>query len=789
MKSIKYALLGLAGVIGMLVSMFGPVKVPFAEALAKTYYRYALGALLVILLLIPAVAGLFLLTFDANNFKSEIIQFVKERTQRELMLQGDIKVTFFPKLGLDSGKLSLSQRNSAKEFASVNNARLYIAWWPLIRSQLVFDRVEIDGIRANVVRLRDGTTNFDDLLISDEHLAPLTFDIDSVRITNSSINWQDELESQRFALHDLQLETGRLADKAPSNLTATFRLDSERAHVNSAVQLESRLFFDRKAGRYEFADLEGRLQGEAGPVGNLVLDFKGSLDSYPAQRSLSAEDIVVSVTGKYLQRDLAAKLVAPSLKIINAAYTGSQVSFDAGLTQPNEVLKLAVQFPAFEIANRIFNTAELSADLDLKGDAHSLHARLTSPLNINFESAPRFLLGPFALNLTGSHPALSGELTANSTGSLQVDYGTQDAKLLFDARMDESKIKGVFTLKDFTRPSYAVEIAANRFDMDRYLAGEWMKRFLDDATSFTTAGFKDMVLQGSLRAGEVRMNRILLSRLAVDLHVDKSMITLSPLAAQLYGGALSGSINITAHEMPTVSVKQNLKGVQLSALLADTAYAGRLAGKGTLALDLNAQGNSISSLKKALNGSSSLVLANGSLAGIDLRSALIEGKGDLGTGNAARVHPADFSERTEFSELKAAFNFKDGKVIGAGFEMRSPSVRTAGEGEIDIDSASLDYRLSAAVSSPINRRSGGELLELKGVAVPLRVYGPYATPDIVLDFAAASGGNVATLAAAHAAKVAAAAAAAAPAVKPPKASARRSDPAKSKLPAKPVKRP
>ena len=73
MKAIKYALLGLAGVIGMLVSMFGPVKVPFAEGLAKTYYRYALGALLLIVLLISAAVGLFIVTFDANNFKSEIV--------------------------------------------------------------------------------------------------------------------------------------------------------------------------------------------------------------------------------------------------------------------------------------------------------------------------------------------------------------------------------------------------------------------------------------------------------------------------------------------------------------------------------------------------------------------------------------------------------------------------------------------------------------------------------------------------------------------------------------------
>ena len=149
MKSLKYVLLGLYGVIGMLISVFGPFKLPFAETLAKEHYRYAIGGVLIILLILPVAIGVFLLSFDANSFKSEIVQYVKEHSQRDLVLQGDIKVTFFPKPGLDSGRMSLSQRNSAREFAAVNNARLYIAWLPLLKKQLVFDHIEIDGARVN----------------------------------------------------------------------------------------------------------------------------------------------------------------------------------------------------------------------------------------------------------------------------------------------------------------------------------------------------------------------------------------------------------------------------------------------------------------------------------------------------------------------------------------------------------------------------------------------------------------------------------------------------------------
>ena len=758
MKTIKYALLGLFGVIGMLVSMFGPVKIPFAEGLAKSYYRYALGGVLVVLLLILIFVGLFLVTFDANNFKSEIIQFVKDRTQRELVLQGDIKVTFLPKLGLDSGKLSISQRNSAKEFASVNNARLYIAWWPLFKRQLVFNRVEIDGIHANVVRLKDGSTNFDDLLISDEHLAPMTFNIDIVRITNSSINWQDDLESQRLSLHDLQIETGRLADTAPSNLTANFQLDSERAHFSSTVQLKSRLFFDRKAGRYEFADIEGKLQGDAGPVSNLALDFKASLDTYPAQGSFTLEDLVVNATGKYSQRNLVARFVAPSLKAISNTYSGSQLTLDASLTQAKEITTVSLQLPAFEAAKRVFKAAELSADFDYKGDARALHGKLTTPLSINLEAAPVFQLGSFALSLTGNHPILSDELNADIKGNARLDYAEQNAKIVFNAKIEDSHISGTIALKDFNRPEYAVDISNNRLDLNRYLSGEWISHLQDDATTFNSAGLKDVILQGSLRSGEIKIDKLKVSKLAANLKIEKSIITISPLTALLYGGALTGNISVTASEIPTITVKQSLRGVQMGAMLEGTPNAGRLAGKGSLGLEMSAQGSSVGALRKTLNGNVSLAIAHGTLAGIDLRSALIEGKSALGTKNPERVHPANFAEKTQFFELIANFNFNDGKVSGSGFEMKSPLIRTAGEGEINLDSGNFQYRLNATVSSAINPRTSGELVDFKGVTVPIRVSGPYLSPNIEFDFAAASGGNVAALVVAHSAKAAAGAA-------------------------------
>src|SRR5450759_1793485 len=762
-SALKSAALGSVGILGVGIGFVG-IKVPFAESLAREHWRAGLVALLLLVLMIPGFIGLFLYLVDANRFKGEIVQFVKEQTQRDLVLQGDLKLTFFPKLGLESGKMSLSQRTSAREFASVNNARFSIAWLPLLHKQLVFDHVEIDGARANLTRFKDGTTNYDDLLIRDESLAPLTFDIDGVRITNSSVNWQDEVKWQRVALQDMQIETGRLADTVPGNLKASFHLNSERAHSDSRIELKCRLLYDRKAGRYEFADIEGTLEGTAAAFSNLDLNFKGSVDIHPAQELLLVENFLVSATGNYGQRSIEARLGVPKLQFAKNILSGSQLTLDATLSQFDEKWTTTVQMPAFEFANKIFNAAELSADFDFKGDGRTLQGKLSSPASVDFETTPKLLLSAIALNFSAKHPMLSGGLSATVTGSMQVDLAERNANLDFNAKIDDSKITGTMALKDFSHPAYTFDLNINRLDLDRYIAADWIKLYQKDATRFDIGGIKEMNLRGSLRAGEIKMAKLEASKLAADIKIEQDTLTVAPLTAKLYGGTLAGSISVAAQGTPQITLQQNLRGFQMNALLAATAGADKLSGKGDVALDISAEGGSIGALRKSLNGSVSLALSRGALSGIDWRTALISGKDDLGTKSEARVHETRFSESTDFSELKAVFNIKEGSAHGNSFDMRSPLFRIAGEGDFALDSGRIDYQLAAKVSSTLKRRSAGELAELRGVTVPVRVSGPWATPAIALDFAAASGDIVTKR---IAAKAAAEQAAAKAAVVPP----------------------
>lgn len=755
MQSIKHALLGLFGITGVALSMFGLFKVPFAESAAKDYWRQALAAILLILLLIAGVIGLFIYTFDANFYKAQIVEYVKVHKQRDLVLEGDIKVSFFPKLGLNSGKMSLSERNSSKGFASIENARFYIAWFPLIRKQLEVERITLDGVHANVIRYKNGSTNFDDLLLQDGRLDSTKFDIDGVSLTHSSVNLQDETEGVHWVLRDVHLETGRLTDSIPSNVTADFRMEADRPHINTRVKLNSHLFFERKTGHYEFANFEGEMAGTAEGINNLTLTFGGTLNSFPATGLLTLDKLVVAAKGKLNTHDVEAMLDLPKLQLNRNKLSGDKFSFNATLSQADESMKIALQMPSFEFENKILQSADLVADLDLKQADRMLQAKFNTPLNVNLETQ-QLQLSAIAAKLALGHPALSAQLDSKITGSVAIDFAEQAINGNYVAKIDDSEIAGSLVAKNFQHPAYTFDIGINSIDLDRYLKPDWSKRFLDDAAPLDFSSLKELKLRGTLRAGGLTLAKIKTSKLSAEIVAEQSSLQIEPINANFYGGTLSGSLSLSAQDQPNIALRQKLANIQVNPLLQDASGEARLNSKGNLALELNAKGDSLGAWRKSLTGNATITLARGSLAGINLASALAEGKSLLGMQDSERSHVAKFSALTDFSELKVTFDIKDGNAHSSEFHMKSPLFIATGNGEITLDSGNMDYRLDAAVASGLKRISSGELADMRGISVPMRVTGSYASPLYILNFGTASGGNSAKLIKANLAKTAAA---------------------------------
>src|SRR5213076_757374 len=254
------------------------------------YLWLALGG---IAALLAAGILVFALTFDPNRYKDDIQRMAMERTGRTLRLQGELKLVFFPSLGVGVGGVTLSERGSQREFISLQSARASVKLMPLLRGQVIVDTVRLSGFRAQLVKNKDGSYNFSDLLEGKaekpgskrkEQSAPVSFDIAGVdidftaRLDESSIkgklamartaqpSYRFDLDIDRINL-DHYLAAGENKPDAAVDLSGLKGLNAQGQLQIGALQVQglklSRLKAQLKAagGRAEISPHSASLYG------------------------------------------------------------------------------------------------------------------------------------------------------------------------------------------------------------------------------------------------------------------------------------------------------------------------------------------------------------------------------------------------------------------------------------------------------------------------------------------------------------------------------------------------
>jgi AsmA protein len=500
--AIARSMLGTVGMAGLLVSAVGPLRLPFAETLAKTYYREAVIGLLLVVAVVAGLVTAVVKLFDPNQFKDPIVRYVHERTQRDLVLDGELTMRWFPNIGVESGRASLSQRRSAREFASIERARLTIAWLPLLRGRVQVDSLEVEGLKAQLVRGKDGTTNVDDLWR--DLLAPqlAQLDVDRLRLLNAQLRWNDELMWQRGALHDVFIDVGRLADGVAAPLAAGARIEATGGDVDARLQLKGRLMFDAAAGRVELARIEGRLEGSVLGMRNVVLAAKGDVIGLPRERALQAENVVLSSSGKSGLAVFSTVLSAPALKFGEYRLSGTSVQLDASVLHPDRSATLALKVPRFEWADRALRDTTAQAQLTLKGGGASLRAQGSSPLAL--DGGAHIAFGAMELTAWLGHPALAGEVPAQLNGRIDIDLTRRTMQSAWSGQLAGHDVQAdAAVADDGGRPRWNVSADLARFDADALLAPAWLVQWRDDAALFDVPMLRDVPAQGRVRIGEL----------------------------------------------------------------------------------------------------------------------------------------------------------------------------------------------------------------------------------------------------------------------------------------------
>ena len=226
------------------------------------------GAIVALIVLVIAIVAA---SFDPNKHKPEIAAAVKDKTGRTLAIEGNLGLTFFPSIGVAVGKTSLSEPDGRGIFARFDDARVSLAILPLFSRQVVINRVTLSGLAADLVKRKDGKTNFDDLLNTPERAegvkpqpkpAPqrqaLHLDIAGIEIRSSAIGWRDESSGNRFKASIAEFKTGRIASGVPGKLSLSARVEATQPKADYQVRLSGdyRLNFEKQTFAFSGIDLK-----------------------------------------------------------------------------------------------------------------------------------------------------------------------------------------------------------------------------------------------------------------------------------------------------------------------------------------------------------------------------------------------------------------------------------------------------------------------------------------------------------------------------------------------------
>jgi len=315
------------------------------------------------------------------------------------------------------------------------------------------------------------------------------------------------------------------------------------------------------------------------------------------------------------------------------------------------------------------------------------------------------------------------------------------------AKASGTSLKGDAEI-DLAPQSIRFDLALDRLDVDRYLGTGKSKASASGAARGAPAAargapaaaaeepidlspLKGLNLKGTLKIGALVASNVKLEKISVGAQASGGRVEISPLAASLYQGNLTGNASVNANTN-RLALKAQLAGVAIGPLLKDALDNDMLEGKGNVALDVQTGGNTVGALRKALAGNAKLSLKDGALKGINLEDVI----------RKVKRQSAQSSQRTDLSELTASFVIKNGVAHNDDLSAKSPLLRLSGAGDVDVGGGTIDYLAKASVVASSTGQGGKDLADLNGITVPVRISGPLQDPQIRPDLKAAAGSAV-----------------------------------------------
>lgn len=226
-----------------------------------------------------------------------------------------------------------------------------------------------------------------------------------------------------------------------------------------------------------------------------------------------------------------------------------------------------------------------------------------------------------------------------------------------------------------------------------------------DASGLALANGEVALVADSIDLGDLKLGT---TRTLMTLDRSRAVFSLRELRG--YDGLITGEFVANNRSGLSVGGTMSAEGINLERFLADAMDITRFSASASGEVEFLGVGQSVHAIMNSLSGKGALRTGRGVISGIDLDRLMRAGDVSGGT--------------TVFDTLSASFTMDKGNLYNRDLAMKLPLARAEGTGRVGLGARDIDYLFTPVLLEGDNSR---------GLAIPVRIEGPWASPRIKPD--------------------------------------------------------
>jgi len=671
----------------------------------------------------------FVATFDANNYKPEIIEQVEKATGRSFTIDGDIQLSIFPWVGLKVEDVALGNEKGfkAKQFAAIKQLDVKVNVLPLIRKEVQINTIRLHGLDVSLEVASDKSNNWSGLAqskaisadvsteaareaaketateqtIAEEEETSLlqSLQVEGFEFVDVTIRYDDRSSNTKATVSEMNLTTSAITFDKPIDVSFAARIENNQPEIDTRLKLTTQLILNKEFTEFNLHDFVFTILAKANDFipQQEQIEIKTNIDVLMDEQRLSLKQLQLSALGTTTLADITVSqfLETPLIQggIEVQAFNAREVAKRAGVVLP-------------EMA---------------KADA--LH-KVTLKTKIKLQGE-KLQANDFSFGLDGS--TLSGWLHLINISKQQLRY---------DLAFDQLNINDYLPIVVEAVPDNKT-VANNKTGSAGAPA---VAATGDEKIELPVEMMRKLDMQGDFRIAALTAKEYKIKQFLMTLKAKNGEIAIKPLSMQVLEGQVDSAIRINVKkETPAYAINLDVNQVQagpvvnplLVGVMGDKPLT--MAGAVNVKMDIKTTGDSLNQLKKASKGVLVLDMKETRVDGFDpefyMRSSIADYVNSKGFGLSDSIM-GKYKPRkvTVFDKIHSTVNIANGKARTDDFLMDSKRVKVTAKGHADIMQNTLDV-----VSSIQLPRSKTVVEKIFDEPVFVRIHGPFDALEYELD--------------------------------------------------------